>query len=152
MSQHQQQCPIWCLHISVWPFLQPLLHIYSCILIDTDNSDLIRDGWVVPSLHCGHIYLLQVVSSGSISLFLLMLANVNTVESREPVASLVSGTFYRIPPSSNVPSLYTHSPGPLCFSPVSSHILSCSPVFPFNSPLPHRLLPPYASHDNFSHF
>jgi len=58
MSQHQQQCPFWCLQMSGWPFLQPLLHIYSCISIDTDNSDLIRDGWVshpytvVMSIYC----------------------------------------------------------------------------------------------------
>jgi len=28
---------------------------------------------VVPSLHCGHVYLLQVVSSGSVSMLVLML-------------------------------------------------------------------------------
>jgi len=104
---------------------------------------------VVQSLHRGHVYLLQGVMSGSISLLVLMLANVITVGSRELVGSLVSETFLRLPPSSNVPSFYTHFPGPLCFSPVSSHILSCFPVFPFNSPLPHTVLPPSASHDNF---
>lgn len=39
----------------------------------------------------GHVYLLEVVSSVLISLLLLMLANVITVGSREPVTSLVLG-------------------------------------------------------------
>jgi len=59
------------------------------------------------------------------------------------------GDILEVTPSSTVPSFYTHSPGPLCFSPVSSHIWSCSPVFPFHSSLPERVIPPSASHDNF---
>jgi hypothetical protein len=55
-------------------------------------KDFGMGGWPYPSSG-GSAYLLEVVSSGSISLLLGILANVIPVESWEPLASLVSGTF-----------------------------------------------------------
>ena len=62
--------------------------------LDRDNSGLkILDGWVVPFFHCGHVYLLEVVSSGSISPVLGILINVIPVESWEPLVSMTSRIF-----------------------------------------------------------
>ena len=55
------------------------------------------DGWPNPSTGAG-AYLLEVVSTGSISPLLDILANVIPLGSWEPLTSLVSGTFERLPP------------------------------------------------------
>jgi hypothetical protein len=49
-------------------------------------------GWPHPSTG-GCAYLLKVISTGSLSPLLGILANVNLVGSWEPLASLASGTF-----------------------------------------------------------
>jgi len=115
-----------------------------CISIDTDNSDLIRDGWVshpytvVMSIYCRFILTVVVY---------VVQCHQCWVQGTCRIPSIWD--ILEVTPSSTVPSFYTHSPGPLCFSHVSSHIWSCSPVFPFHSPLPHTVLSPSASHDNF---
>ena len=50
------------------------------------------DGWLNPSTGA-RAYLLEVVSTGSISILLGILANVILTGSWEPLAALVSGTF-----------------------------------------------------------
>ena len=76
-------------------------------------------GWAHPSTR-GYAHLLEVVSSGSISSLLGISANIFAVGSWEPSfpwnLGLSSG-------SSNLPLLHIsiHFPGPLDFSPLSSH-------------------------------
>jgi hypothetical protein len=54
-------------------------------------------GWPHPSTG-GHAYLLKVVSTGSISPLLGILAKVISHGTRESLASLKFGTFYWLPP------------------------------------------------------
>jgi hypothetical protein len=53
-----------------WPFLQSQLHFLSCFSLDRNISGLKILRWVgTPSLDRGCVYLLEVVSTGSISPF-----------------------------------------------------------------------------------
>jgi hypothetical protein len=69
--------------ITGWPFFQSLLHFCPCISFRQEwfwvkNSE---DGWLVPASTEGPVYLLRVVSSGSISPLLGILAKVILPES-----------------------------------------------------------------------
>ena len=62
--------------------------------LDRNNSELKILRWVVaPSLNWGHVYLLEVVSSGTISSFLGILVNIISVGSWELLTSFVYRTF-----------------------------------------------------------
>jgi hypothetical protein len=77
------------------PFLPSLPHFLSLYFLEKEllwvtNFEMCR--WPQPST-VGHVYLLEVVSSGFISLLLDISANIISIGSWEPLASLVSGTF-----------------------------------------------------------
>ena len=109
------------------------------------------DGWPHPSTG-DYVYLLEVISSGSISIPLGFLAKTIPVRSWEPLTSLVSGTFYRFPhPTPHTTAYFFSFLWPF-------GLLSCSPPPPIldpdvlsslPSPLSARSLPPSASNDYF---
>jgi hypothetical protein len=64
--------------VTGWPFLQSLLNFYSSIFFRQEQfrvEDFKMGGWTNLSTG-GHVCLLEVVSSGSISLLLCILVNV----------------------------------------------------------------------------
>jgi hypothetical protein len=82
------------------------------------------------------VYLLEVVSSGSMSLLLGISVNVIPVGSFEPLISLVSGIFFLwflLFPTPHC-CISIHSPGPLGFSPVSPNKSCTYSVFIFTFP------------------
>ena len=93
----------------------------------------------------GHVYLLEVVSSNSISQLLDILSNVIPIGFWEPLIPDIWG-FLVIPPGPCFTVLHVsiHSSGSLNLSPVSSHIWSCplSPPHPLSHPGPSLPLPP----------
>ena len=62
--------------------------------LDRNNSvSKFLEGLVAPSLIWGHVYRLEVVSSGSISPLLGISANIVTIGYWEPIPALVCGHF-----------------------------------------------------------
>jgi hypothetical protein len=72
--------------VSGWPSLPSLLHFFPAFLIDGDNSGFkIIDGCVThPSTFGGHVYLVEVILSGSIYMLLGISANLIPTGSWEP--------------------------------------------------------------------
>jgi hypothetical protein len=81
--------PLDCLSFSLYSIFVPTY------LLDRKNSGtkiLKMSGWSHFSIE-GHVYLLEMVSSGSISRVLGILAKIIPIESWEPLTTQVSGTF-----------------------------------------------------------
>jgi hypothetical protein len=78
--------------VTGWPFLQSLLHYYPAFLLNSNNSGskILKIGERSNPSTGGLAYLLEVVSSGSISLLLGILAKVIHIESWVPLTSQVS--------------------------------------------------------------
>ena len=99
ISWSQQQCQgfdicVWgkshVVVISAWPFLQSLLQFCPCISFRQEQSwdKILR--WVdCQILNSGHVYLLEVVSSGSISTLLVIFAKGLPISTWDPLISLV---------------------------------------------------------------
>lgn len=106
--------------VSGQPFLQLPLHFCPWISIRQGQFwvKIFQMSEQPHSSTRGHTYVLEVVSSGSISLLLDILANVFLTGSWEPLISLASRTFQWFPKFPNPPLLliFIHSPGPLDFS------------------------------------
>jgi hypothetical protein len=81
--------------VTGWPFLQSLLNFCPCIFFGQEKF------WVKISKMVGrphnllgdHIYLLEVISSGSVSPVMGILVKVFPIESWKSLTSQVSGTF-----------------------------------------------------------
>jgi hypothetical protein len=80
----------------------------------------------------GHVYILEVISSDSISPLLDISANVIPTGNWEPLPSLVSGTIVVFPIPHTTLLHISIYPDPLCFFPISSHTRS----------MPHFVLAP----------
>ena len=109
--------------------------------------------WPHPSTK-GHSYLLGVVSSRSISHFLAILGKVIPTESWEPLDSLVSGSFWWLPPvpHSSLLRIFILFPDPMNVSSVPSKTWFWSLFLPSPFSFPPRSLPPSNSCDYFVHF
>ena len=98
--------------------------LVPAFLLDHNNSESNTErsvGGPIPPLE-SPVHLLEVISSGSISPLLGILAKVIPIETGDLLTSQISGSFYRfLPPPSPPLQLHIsiHFPNPLGFSPVS---------------------------------